>query len=423
MTIFSFLSNPPVMLALIYVGMVALVLVLYRLQRRALAASRRDEQRRADAEHRFTLAFQHNTVPMCISEWDGTIRDVNQIFCELSGYSPEDLTGKNSIALGLWLRPEERTRMLTLLRQQGWVRDMEVEFRNKAGGIVPTLFSVSLLNIDGKTCLLCSIHDLTFAREMEEKNRRLEQQLAQTKNLEAMAVLVGGIAHQFNNILTSITGYGELALDDVDADSQTAGDLEKILAKADEAKRLVAQILYFSREQPQEKQRIELAGFVRDIVREIRKQVSGSLRVETRLSGDVAWMLADPVTLRLAVVNICRNAIEAMPKGGVLIIGMQYPPGAGERFADVDADLPAGKYAHLFIKDKGQGMDHRTLERIFNPFFTTKQPGQGTGMGLSVAYGILQAHDGIIRVNSREGHGSTFHLFLPVVGGDDNEQE
>ena len=136
-----------------------------------------------------------------------------------------------------------------------------------------------------------------------------------------------------------------------------------------------------------------------------------------------AWVVADPVNLQLALLNICRNAIDSMPEGGVLIIGLQYPPGAGERFADVDADLPAGEFAHIFIKDKGQGMDHLTLERIFNPFFSTKQPGQGTGMGLSVAYGIIQAHGGIIRVNSRQGYGSTFHLFFPVVGGGGNEQQ
>jgi len=421
MTMLSFVSSPPVMLTGLYVCMAVAVFVLYRLQRRALAASRRDARRRADAEDRFVLAFQHNTIPMCISEWDGTVRDVNQIFCELSGYSSADLTGKSSVALGLWLRPEERERMLTLLRQDGRVRDMEVEFRTKAGKIAPTLLSVSLLTIDGKSCLLNSIHDLTVVREMEEKNRRLEQELAQARNLEAMAVLVGGIAHQFNNILAGIIGYGELALDDVDANSQTAGDLGNILAKAEEAQRLVAQILYFSKEQPQEKQHVDLAGLVRDLVREIRNQAPEGLSIETRFAGEAARMLADPVTLRLAIGNICRNAIEAMPKGGVLIIGIQSPSGAGERFADVDADLPAGKYTHLFIKDKGKGMDRQTLERIFNPFFTTKQPGQGTGMGLSVAYGIIQAHDGIIRVNSREGYGSTFHLFLPVADGDVHE--
>jgi len=425
MTDFSFLLNPSGILIGIFACMLVLIFALFRVQRRALMVSLRAEQRRADAEDRFTLAFQHNTVPLCISEWDGTIRDVNQVFCELSGYSPEDLTGKNSVELGLWCRPEEqRNLMVSLLQRNGRVRNMEVEFRNKAGLIVPTLLSVSLLTIDGRNCLLSSIHDLTVIREMEAKNRKLEQQMAQKKNLEAIAVLVGGITHQFNNILTSIAGYAELALDDVDADSQTGRDLENILLKTTEAKRLVEQILYFSREQPQEKQALDLVGFVGDIVREIRQQAPEALRLETRFSADHIRVLADPVTLGLAIGNICRNAIEAMANTGVLIVGLQDSSGvAREQFADVDAGLPAGKYAHLYIKDKGQGMAPGTLERIFNPFFTTKQPGQGTGMGLSVAYGIIQAHDGILRVNSRQGYGSTFHLFLPLADGGVNEQE
>jgi len=423
MTDLSLLSSPLVPL-LVAGGVIAVLLfVFYHLLHRSSVASRQAEQQRADAENRFTLAFQHNTVPMCISEWDGTIRDVNQVFCEISGYAPEELVGKNSVALGLWHRPDEqRTLMVALLEQHGRVRNMEVEFHNKAGVIVPTLLSVSLMTINGKNCLLSTLQDLTVVREMEERNRKFEQQMAQTRNLEAMGTLVGGLAHQFNNILTGIIGYGELALDDVDADSQTAGDLERILEKAAEAQQLVRQILTFSREQVQEKQPINLAGFVADLVREIRQQAPDGLTIETRFAGDAAWVVADPVNLQLALFNICRNAIESMPEGGVLIIGLQYPPGAGERFADVDADLPAGEFAHIFIKDKGQGMDHLTLERIFNPFFSTKQPGQGTGMGLSVAYGIIQAHGGIIRVNSRQGYGSTFHLFFPVIGGSGNEQ-
>jgi len=423
MTLPAFLSSPSTLVIVGYLGMAAVIVALYRSRRRVLAISRRAEERGKDAERRFTLAFQHNTVPMCISDWDGTIRDVNRIFCTISGYSPDELVGKNSLALGLWCRPEEqRTQMVALLRQHGQVKDMEAEFRNKAGVIVPTRLSVSLLNIDGVGCLLSTIHDLTATKKMEEDRRQFEQYRAQTKNLEAMGALVGGLAHQFNNILTGIIGYSELALDDVGADSQTAGDLERILEKAAEAKQLVQQILAFSGEQALAKQHLDFSQFVDGIVRELRSTAPQGLVVEARFFGNIPWVHADPVHLHLAILNICRNAIESMPEGGVLIVGLQYPAGAGARFADVDADLPAGEYAHLYIKDKGPGMDRPTLELIFNPFFTTKQPGQGIGMGLSVAHGIIHAHGGIVRVNSREGYGSTFHLFFPVVGGGSDEQ-
>lgn len=419
--LFSGVSSATLVMIGGYLGLAVALVALFRLWRRAKADSRLDEQRCADAEQCFSLAFQYNTVPMCISDWDGTILDVNRIFCELFGYAPDDLLGKRSVDVGVWQRPEEqRTLMVDLLRQHGRVRNLEVEFRNKAGAVVPALLSVTLLTIDGQDRLLSSMHDLSAIKAMEEKNRKLEREMAQTKNLEAMAVLVGGLAHRFNNMLAAITGYAELALDDVSADSQTAVDLEQILVKAAEARQLVEQILSFSGNQPQQRQRIDLFGFVDDIVGELRASVAEGVSIETRLSGDSVGLHGDPAALRLAVLNICRNAVEAMPLGGVLVVGVQYPPGIGERFADVDADLPAGKYAHVFVKDPGRGMDRLTLERIFNPLFTTKEQGQGTGMGLSVAYGIVQAHDGVLRVNSRPGFGSTFHLFLPVIDGDNH---
>lgn len=310
--------------------------------------------------------------------------------------------------------------MIALLRQQGRVKNLEVEFRNRSGARVPTLLSASVITLDGRTCLLSSIRDLTVIKTMERTNRKLEHHLAQARNLEAMATLVGGIAHRFNNILTSIIGHSELALDDIDAGSAVARDLERILGKATEARQLVEQLLAFSQGQPQRKQRIDFFPLMKSLVSTVRSECPEHLRVTTRFAGDAAWILADPASMQLALLNICRNAIQAMPRGGSLILGLQYPSGLGERFADTDAGLPAGDYVHLFIKDQGEGMDPATLDRIFNPFFTTRQFGQGAGMGLAMVHGIVQDHHGIIRVNSRKGYGSTFHLFFPVVDGETN---
>jgi PAS domain S-box-containing protein len=399
----------------------ALLVLLYWLRRQATAASIRVRQLQVGADSRLALAFQQNSDPMCINEWDGTILEVNQVFCEIFGYAPEELLGKNSVALHLWPGPEvQRKQMVALLHEKGFVKNLEVEFRNKAGEIVPILLSVSLLTIEGRDCLLSNIRDLSAIKAMERKNWKLDRQLAQAGNIEAMGTLLGGFSHQFNNILTSIIGYSELVLEDADADSQTAADVNRILEKATEAQRLVQQILYFSKCQPQAKQRINVFQLLRHVTLKVQLLESANLKVETRLAGDSAWIVADPVSLQLVLLNICRNGIEAMPQGGRLIIGLQYPSVAGQRFAHVDDGLPAGDYVHLYIKDEGQGMDADIMDRVFNPFFTTKQLGQGVGMGLSVVHGIVEDHDGIIRVNSRKGYGSTFHLFFPVVGGESN---
>jgi two-component system, cell cycle sensor histidine kinase and response regulator CckA len=422
----QFLCSSPQALLLLAAAIVAisiLVGLLVRLRSQAGHLFLVAQQKQNDAEERFTLAFQLNADPMCISEWDGTIVEVNQRFCELSGYAADELAGLNSIAANLWHKPEEhRTAMVATLRKEGRVRNMEATFRNKAGRIVPALLSVTLLPLENRTCLLSTLRDLSAVKVMEERKRKLEGQLVRTANLEAMGTLVGGLAHRFNNILTSIIGYSELALDDVDASSQTAGDLERILGKAEEARHLVEQILHFSQGQARVKQPVDMFRLLAEAVAKIASQAPEGLRIETRISGKSAIILADPAAMELVILNICRNAFDSMPEGGALIIGLHYPSGTGGRFADADADLPAGNHVHLYFKDTGQGMDALTLERVFNPFFTTKHSGQGTGMGLSVVHGIITDHGGLIRVNSRKGFGSTFHLFFPVQNGEESER-
>jgi PAS domain S-box-containing protein len=412
--------NFHVILFLAVLGIGALAAVLFRLRHQARKACLQAKQRQADAENRFALAFHRNADPLCICQWDGRILEVNRMFGELFGYRPEELIGRNMLTLNLWQTSDERTRVLALLGQRAQVNNEEVTFRNRSGAVVPTLLSMSTITFDGQTCLLTSLRDLSVLKTMEKANRKLEHHLSQARNLEAMATLVGGIAHRFNNMLTSIIGHSELALDDIDAGSAVARDLERILVKATEARQLVEQLLAFSQGRVQDKQRIDLFSLMENLADTVRNECPEHLRVATRFAGEAAWILADPASLQLALRNISRNAMQAMPGGGTVILGMQYPCGTGERFADTDVGLPAGDYAHVFIKDQGEGMDPSTLDRIFNPFFTTKQLGQGTGMGLAMVHGIVQDHQGIIRVNSRKGYGSTFHLFFPVVDGATN---
>jgi signal transduction histidine kinase len=141
-------------------------------------------------------------------------------------------------------------------------------------------------------------------------------------------------------------------------------------------------------------------------------------RVESRVTGKSALILADGASLQLALLNICRNALEAMPQGGVVVLGIRSPAGTGPSFAGVETGLPAGEFVHFYVKDSGRGIASGDLERIFHPFYSTKPSGQGTGMGLSVAHGIIRDHGGLIRVNSRKGSGTTIHLFLPLLSGD-----
>lgn len=383
-------------------------------QRRRAALLR---QQLLESQSLFAQVFAGNVDPMCISRPDGTLVAVNPVFVELSGYGEEELLGATTLSLQLWHRSEDRETMFALLEQQGYVKNREVEFRSKSGAVMPALLSVSRIGYRGEPCLLSHIRDLSALKALEARQRQLERQLLSARNLEAMGTLVAGIARRFNNRLAAIIGYAELALDDVEGHAQTANDLERILDQSRAAQQLVNQLLAFGQGRPAHKEEVDLVALL-DVLRTELLQLAGNrFRVESRSRGQVALVMADVASLQLALLNICRNAMESMPQGGTVVLGLQSPAGSGEPFGDIDAGLPPGEFVHLFIKDHGDGIDAAQLDRIFHPFFSTKPSGQGSGMGLSVSHGILRDHGGLIRVNSRKGLGTTVHLFLPLLSG------
>ncbi len=366
----------------------------------------------------FTQAFTQNADPMCISRLDGTLVAVNPVFIELSGYTEEELLGATTLSLHLWQRVEDRAALFELLEQQDALSSHPMEFRRKSGAVMPSLLSVSRIVYGDKPCLLSHIRDLTPLKALEARQRQLERQLLSARNLEAMGTLVAGIARRFNNRLAAIIGYAELALDDIDAQGQTANDLERILGQSRTAQQLVDQLLAFGQGRQYRKEPIDLLTVLDGLRSELLMLAGDSYQVESRSEGRAALVLADVASLHLALLNICRNALEAMPLGGKVVLGLQSPSGSGASFGDIDAGLPAGEFVHFFVKDQGCGIDPVNLDRIFHPFFSTKPSVQGTGMGLSVTHGIIRDHGGHIRVNSCKGLGTTVHLFLPLISGE-----
>jgi PAS domain S-box-containing protein len=405
---------------LVMIGGAAALVVLgcsWLLYRQGQRAAVREQQLR-QAQTLFEQAFNNNVDPMCISRFDGTLVEVNQVFCELSGFKEEELLGQRTVDLGLWHRLADRKAMIELLHRHGRIKNLEVDVCRKNGEILPALLSVSRISYADTSCLLSNIRDLSDIKALEAQQRHWERQSLSTHNLEAMGTLVGGIARQFNNMLAAIIGYSELALDDVDADSQTAIDLERIQAKAQAARHLVEQLLAFGQGRQYSKQSVDLLLLLPALRQQLQILAGDRFRVESRVTGKSALILADGASLQLALLNICRNALEAMPQGGVVVLGIRSPAGTGPSFAGVETGLPAGEFVHFYVKDSGRGIASGDLERIFHPFYSTKPSGQGTGMGLSVAHGIIRDHGGLIRVNSRKGSGTTIHLFLPLLSGD-----
>jgi len=255
--------------------------------------------------------------------------------------------------------------------------------------------------------------EITERERAEEERKKLQSQLQQTQRLEAIGTLAGGIAHDFNNILSVILGYTELALVDMDKKTKLYGHLEAVFEAGKKARDLVKQILTFSRQDEQEFISIQLKPIIKEALKLFRFSMFSQVELKLDIQSE-SMILADPTQLHQVFLNLCTNANHAMQeKGGVLDVRLEDV----ELCADVAArypDVKPGSYVKLTVSDTGHGMPAEVLERIYDPFFTTKAKDGGTGMGLSVVHGIVKNHGGTITVYSEPGEGATFNIFLPV---------
>ena len=252
--------------------------------------------------------------------------------------------------------------------------------------------------------------------EMRERERdavqrqRLEEQLQGRRRLETVGTLAGGVAHEINNVLVPIQLYTEMAIEDLDESSATRADLLRVLENARRAKRIVSDVLVFTR-RPDEKgpQPMDLVDVVREVLEIYRRVAPSNLRIEERLDLGARQVLGDAAMLNQVVTNLCSNAILAIGESGGLLSVVLAPASGREAAA---AGLPPGDYVVLRIRDTGHGMDEITRKKIFEPFFTTRPAGQGTGLGLSVVHGMVDSLGGAVTVDSTPAAGSTFSVFL-----------
>jgi nitrogen-specific signal transduction histidine kinase/ActR/RegA family two-component response regulator len=255
--------------------------------------------------------------------------------------------------------------------------------------------------------------DITDLKRMQEEKLHLETQLRQALKMEAIGTLAGGIAHDFNNILAAILGYAEIALEDCRDQAALAGYLEEILKASHRAKDLTQQILTFSRQAEIAPKPVRLSSVVREAIKLLRASIPATISIRGELHSD-ATVMADPTQLHQVVMNLATNAAHAMEKnGGILTITLDDVK-LDARKETIDGLGGTGWFLQLTVADTGQGIDKALQERIFDPYFTTKRKGKGTGMGLSVVHGIVKNCGGDIRVESAPGQGAVFRVYLPA---------
>ncbi|MEE9146814.1 MAG: PAS domain S-box protein [Candidatus Tectomicrobia bacterium] len=296
--------------------------------------------------------------------------------------------------------------------RRGEVVVSERRFIRKDGTLLPVEISAKILS-DGR--LQCIVRDITERTQAEDERQRLEAQLHQSQKMEAIGTLAGGIAHEFNNILTAILGYTELALHATPQESKVLSYLQQAGRACMRAKEVVQQILTFSRQTKPERKSVQLSLVIHEALTLLRASFPSTIAIRQHIDPESGIVLADPLQMQQVLLNLCANAEYAMRvTGGVLELRVE-PVEVDNAFATRHPLLHPGPHTCVTIQDTGPGIAPEIVERIFEPYFTTKGVGEGAGMGLAIVYGIITSHDGVITVESTPGEGTTFTIYLPRI--------
>jgi len=255
------------------------------------------------------------------------------------------------------------------------------------------------------------IHD---RKQAEDERARFGQRLRQAEKMEALGRLAGGIANDFNNVLSGIVAYGEMVLEQAPASSGLQGHAQNVLDAANRGRALVEQILLYSGSRHGKRSPVHFGTVVAETLELIRGSLPANIRLEMSIPGLPLVVIGDATQLHQILMNLCTNAIQAMSGGGALRVALEAADLSAER-ALSHGTLGSGRYVRLTVEDRGSGIDEATLLRIFEPFFTTKEVGRGTGLGLSIVYAIVADSGGAIDVKSAVEQGSTFAVYLPLA--------
>jgi len=347
---------------------------------------------------------------------EGFFRFVNRFWSKKVGYAVDEIVGTSGFDL---IAPEciEYVKDNIARALAGdLATDIEFRSRTKDGGFIDV--SVNMVPVFDSSGLVSQLLgtgvDITERKRAEEERAYLEEQYRQAQKMEAIGHLTGGVAHDFNNLLQVIQGGTDLAMEDLEAEHPAHDSLAEVIQASERAARLVSQLLLFSRRQIMRPEYLNLDESVADLLKMVGRVIGEHIQLEWRPGLRDGTIHADRGMIEQALMNLCVNARDAMPEGGTLTIETQEMV-ADEEFHATHSWATPGRYALLSVSDTGCGMDEATIEHIFEPFYSTKEVGKGTGLGLATVYGIIKQHDGMINAYSEPGKGSTFKLYWPMT--------
>jgi len=374
--------------------------------------SRKSEEALKRSESRYRHLFENNPYPMWVYDAE-TLKflAVNNAAVFRYGYSKEEFL---SMAI-LDIRPEDeipktleraKSTMATIDTTENW------HHRKKDGTVISVEITSHALDWEGRRSRLVLAHDITERLAAQDALRASEEQLRQSQKLESIGILAGGMAHDFNNMLTAINGYSDLILRKIDKESPIRKNVEEIKKAGERSAELTGQLLAFSRRQILQPKVLDVNETIEETTSLIRRLIGEDVQIVKNLEPKLWKIEADPGQLAQVLMNLAVNSRDAMPDGGSLMIETSNVV-LDKEYASRHIDVAPGNFVMLAVSDTGLGMDEPTRRRVFEPFFTTKPVGRGTGLGLSTVYGIVKQSGGNIWVYSEPGRGTTFKIYLP----------
>ncbi len=376
---------------------------------RDITARKNAEEELRESEERFRALHNASFGGIIIHD-QGVIIDCNQRFSEISGYARDELIGMDGLQL---IAPDWRSRVTNKIHLDYGVSYDALGIR-KDGTTYPLCIRGSNIPYKGYQVHVTEFRDISERKQAEEERKKLEDQLIQAQKMEAIGTLAGGIAHDFNNILSAILGNVDLARNLTPATSPAANLLDKALAAIHRATLLIRQILGFSRQQDIELVRLQVSPVINETIKLLRSLLPSTIKIAQQIQENSRPILADPTQVHQILMNICTNAFHAMElTGGTLTITLKNVD-----FTSNDLQQPnvkPGPFVVLGIGDTGPGIPSEVQNKIFDPYFTTKCVGKGTGMGLAIVNCIIKKYGGFITVDSEQGKGTWFHIHLPAV--------
>ncbi len=379
---------------------------------------RQTEEAMLESESRYSALFTGITDAVyvhLISEdgSPGEIIDVNDVACNMLGYTKDELIGMEINKIDA---PESTVDVHYVVENLKAGRSVLFEqvHVTKNGTRIPVEVHTQTFEYRGSLAILSTVRDIRDRKLAEREKKQLERQLLQSRKMESIGTLAGGIAHDFNNILASMIGFTELALDEAQTGTTLEEHLQEVYAGGKRARSLVKQILAFARRSDEKLSLIQPSPIAKEVLKFMRHSIPTSIEIVSRIESE-SVIMGNAIQLHQVLMNLCTNAAHAMEDAGGRLTVSLRDVSSGSRDTFRAISLKPGDYIEIRVSDTGAGIAPEILDSIFEPYFTTKGPGEGTGMGLAVAHGIVESYGGKMTVDSLPGKGATFSIYLPVT--------